>query len=65
MTGYLDQSQVEIATVDYFRELGYDYAFGPDIGPEGERPEREDYGQVVLVGQSGDGVLRINEEVAE
>ncbi len=29
MTAYLDEAQLEIATVDYFRELGYDYVHGP------------------------------------
>jgi hypothetical protein len=30
MSPYLEEAQVEIATVDYFRELGYEYAFGPE-----------------------------------
>jgi type I restriction enzyme R subunit len=60
---YLDEAQLEIATVDYFRELGYEYAFGPDIAPDGERAERADYGQVVLVGRLRDALVRINPDV--
>lgn len=60
---YLDEAQVEIATVGYFRELGYEYAFGPDIAPDGSRPERADYGQVVLVGRLRDALVRINPDV--
>ncbi len=26
---YLEEAQVEIVTVDYFRELGYEYVHGP------------------------------------
>ncbi|MGB9625217.1 MAG: type I restriction endonuclease subunit R [Phycisphaerae bacterium] len=63
MTGYLDEAQVELATVDYFRELGYEYAFGPDIAPDGSRPEPADYGQVVLVGRLRDALWRINPDV--
>ncbi len=27
---YLDEAQAEIATVDYFRDLGYGYVHGPE-----------------------------------
>lgn len=60
MNHYLDEAQLEIATVGYFRELGYEYAFGPDIAPDGEAPERSDYGQVVLVGRLRAAMGRIN-----
>src|SRR5690554_948166 len=60
MTGYLDEAQVEIVTVDYFRELGYEYVHGPSIAPDGETPERADYGQVVLVGRLRAALGRIN-----
>jgi hypothetical protein len=39
MTNYLDEAQVEIVTVDYFRELGYEYVHGPSIAPDGDAPE--------------------------
>jgi type I restriction enzyme, R subunit len=38
---YIDEAQVEIVTVDYFRELGYEYIHGPVIAPQGEAPERQ------------------------
>ncbi len=57
MTGYLDEAQVEIVTVDYFRELGYEYIHGPVIGPDGEAPERQDYAQVVLTRRHCDTLL--------
>jgi type I restriction enzyme R subunit len=65
MSAYLDEAQVEIVTVDYFRELGYEYAFGPDIAPDGDRPERADYGQVVLVGRLRSALRRINPDVPD
>lgn len=48
MSRYLDESRVEIVAADYFRELGYEYVHGPSIMPDGEAPERADYGRVVL-----------------
>jgi len=53
----LDEAQVEIATVDSFRELGYEYGHGPVIAQDGERPERTDYGQVVLMGRLRNAAL--------
>ena len=41
---YLDEAQVEIATVGYFREWGYEYACGPKIAPDGEAAERAGFG---------------------
>ena len=39
MTNPLDEAQVGTTTAACFRELGYDYLYGPDIGPDGERVE--------------------------
>ena len=63
MSHYLDEARVEETTVKYFREMGYEYAFGPDIAPDGPRPERADYGQVVLIGRLRDALARINPDV--
>ena len=46
MSSYLDEAQLEIATIDYFSKLGYDYIHGPTIAPE-----RAGYAQVVLLGR--------------
>ena len=61
---YIDEAQVEIVTVDYFRELGYEYIHGPIIAPDlpagqagGEAPERQDYAQVVLTRRLLDTLL--------
>lgn len=60
---YLDEAQVELVTVGYLRDLGYDYAHGPSIAPDGEVPERADYRQVVLVDRFRRALERINPEV--
>lgn len=65
MTPILDENQLELATVDYFRELGYEYVHGPEIAPDGGSPERDDYGQVVLVGRLRDALTRINPGVPD
>ena len=54
------ESHLEEATLEWFEELNYEIIFGPDIGPEGEYPEREDYGDVVLVERLKEALTRIN-----
>lgn len=56
----LSEQKIETVTVDYFRGLGYGYAHGPSIAPDGDAPERENYGQVVLLGRLQDALRRIN-----
>jgi len=34
LTTYFNEGQVELATVDYFRQLGYEFAHGPEIAPD-------------------------------
>ncbi len=60
---YIDEARVEVVTVDYFRELGYEYIHGPVIAPDGEAPERRDYAQVVLTRRLRDAMVRINPDV--
>ena len=65
MSNYLDEAQLESITLDYFRDLGYAYVDGPAIAPDGECPERADYGQVVLTGMLRDALVRINPDVPD
>lgn len=47
---HITEDQLEQAALDWFRELGYQVAFGPDIAPppDGITPERDDYRQTIL-----------------
>lgn len=47
------ESHLEEATLEWFQELGYETIFGPELSPEGEYPEREDWGEVLLPGGCG------------
>ena len=54
------ESVVEEATLGYFRDLGYATKFGPDIAPDGNEKERENWNDVVLVGRLKSAIDRIN-----
>ena len=49
MSNYIDGAQVEIVTVDYFGELGYEYIHGPVIVPDGDASGRGRQGQALNV----------------
>ncbi len=40
MTSFLDEAQVELGLIELLRELGYQYAFEPNIACDGPLPER-------------------------
>ena len=54
------ESQLEEAALEWFEELGFEVVFGPDIAPEGEYPEREDYSDIILAERLKDALGRIN-----
>ena len=48
---HITEDQLEQAALDWFRALGYQVAFGPDIAPppDGVAPERDNYRQTILI----------------
>lgn len=55
-----EDNLAEQPALEWFRELGYETAFGPDISPGGSRPERASFDQVVLVGRLQKALARLN-----
>ena len=49
------ESHVEEAALAWLGELGYDTTNGLYIGPDGLRPERASYGEVLLIDRLRDG----------
>ena len=43
----INEETVEIQSIDWFQEIGYQYKHGNDIAPEGETPERKNFTQVI------------------
>lgn len=54
------ESHVEEATLAWLSELGYSTANGLDIGPDGGKPERASYGDVLLVERLRAAIARLN-----
>lgn len=60
----LNESTVELAALQYLRQLGYSTSFGPDIAQDGAAPERSSYAEVCLVNRYRDAVHRLNPEAS-
>ncbi|MDG6949989.1 MAG: type I restriction endonuclease subunit R [Nitrososphaerota archaeon] len=54
------ESVVEEAALGYFRDLGYETKFGPDIAPDGKEKERENWNDAVLIGRLRAAIDRLN-----
>src|SRR3989344_5261709 len=66
MTNYkYTESDLENAVLEWLEDLGYSIAFGPDIAPDGELPERESYKDIVLVDRLRTAVARINPSIPQ
>ena len=59
------EDQVELQSIEWFKELGYQYVCGYDIAPDGETPERSDYISVVLRDRLLSALTRINPDIPQ
>ena len=59
----INEDQLEQICLEWFREGGYEYAFGPEIAHDGETPERVDYRQVVLTDRLLTAMQKINPHI--
>lgn len=51
MNNRLTESAIEDFAIRLFERLGYDCIHAPDITPDGDRPERSLYDEVLLTGR--------------
>lgn len=59
------ESHLEEATLEWFEELGYEIVFAPEIAPDGEYPEREDYSEVILYDRLREALKDINPKMPD
>lgn len=61
----LTESIVEDAALQWFGELGYTLAHGPDLAPGEPAAERDGFGDVVLAGRLRNAIGRLNPAIPE
>lgn len=57
------ESAIEDFVIELLISQGYQYIFGPDIAPDGDKPERATFGDVILFGRLRKAVERINPHI--
>lgn len=59
----LTESAIEEFTIELLEKLKYQYIYSPDIAPDGEKPERQSFEDVLLIERLQEAVGRINPNV--
>ena len=59
----ITEEQVELQSVEWFKDLGYQYKDGHDITPEGNNAERDDFKKVILEDRLRSSLIRINPDI--
>ena len=62
-TTALNESDVELASLDWFGHLGYEILYGLEIAPGEAGAERDSFSDVVLVGRLRDAIDRLNPKI--
>ena len=63
LTENFTEDLLEEAAIEILQDLGYEYAFGPDISYGGDYEERKDYHEVILENRVKDALFRINRDL--
>ena len=61
----MTEDQLEQETLVWLGEVGYSHCYGPDIAPDGNRPERANYQQVLLPSRLREAIHRLAIAVTE
>jgi len=59
------ESDLELAALEWFEELGYQIINGPEIDPFSINPERKDFKEVVLAERLKDAIDKINSRIPQ
>jgi len=60
MTTRIAESDIEAYAIELLEAQGYQYIYAPDIAPDGDKPERHDYAEVLLIARLEQALRRIN-----
>jgi len=61
----ITENKIEEFAIELLEKSGYQYLYGPDIAPDGNRPERESFEDVLLLERLRKAVNRINPTIPQ
>ncbi len=56
----MNEEQLENRCLEWFRDIGWEVVYGPDIVPDGDNPMRSDYRNILLEADLEASFARIN-----
>jgi type I restriction enzyme R subunit len=56
----ITEDHIELLAIEELKSLGYNYVYGPVIGPDGENPERINYEEVLLGNRVKTAIAKLN-----
>jgi len=59
------EDQLEQEALGWLADVGWQYRYGPDLAPDGDVPERDNYRQVLLIGRLRQAVAALNPTVPQ
>jgi type I restriction enzyme R subunit len=59
----LDEAAYERHVLEWLKGIGWSHAFGPEIAPNGSKPERQSFKDVVLVDRLEEAITRLNPSI--
>ena len=59
------ENDLEQAVLEWFKDLGYQIQYGPNISPGGSFSERENFGDIVLYDRLHSALKRINKQYSD
>ena len=59
----MTEDQLERECLAWLADVGWQHRYGPDVAPDGDAPERDNYRQVLLLGRLRSAVAALNPDV--
>ena len=59
----ITEDDIEKLAIDFLKEQGFQYFFGPDVAPDGVQPLRTSYGEVLLSDKLREAINRLNPDI--
>ncbi|MCT7512663.1 type I restriction endonuclease subunit R [Aliarcobacter cryaerophilus] len=59
----INEEQVELLAIDWFKELGYDYLLGYEISPDSQNQQRKSYEDVLLFDRLKNSLIKLNSNI--
>ena len=59
----MTEDQLEQECLAWLADVGWQHRYGPDVAPDGDAPERDNYRQVLLLGRLRSAIAALNPDV--